>query len=117
MGRHRGRGTSENADRVADAERQRLAAQARASRVGTPRTLASYARSMTRPAGHDLDQLLAAWAQANQLADADAERIRQAIVPEDLALPATWWSDCNSKVSEAIARATAMPASAIATWP
>ena len=48
--------------------------------------------------------------------DADAERIRQTIVPEDLALPATWWSDFNSKVSEAIARATAMPAPAVATW-
>jgi hypothetical protein len=71
---------------------------------------------MTRPAGHDLDQLLAAWAQANRLGDADAERIRQAIVPDDLPLPATWWSDFNSKVSEAIARATAMPAPAIAAW-
>jgi hypothetical protein len=71
---------------------------------------------MTRPAGPDLEQLLAAWAQANRLADTDAERIRQAIVPDDLALPATWWSDFNSKVSEAIARATTMPAPAIAAW-
>ena len=71
---------------------------------------------MTGPAGPDLDQLLAAWAQAHRLTDADAERIRQAIIPADLALPATWWSDFNSKVSEAIARATAMPAPATAIW-
>ena len=71
---------------------------------------------MTRPAGHDLDQLLAAWAQAHRLADTDAERIRQAIVPDDLVLPASWWSDFNSRVSQAITRATAMPAPAIAIW-
>ena len=71
---------------------------------------------MTGTAGHDLDQLLAVWAQTHRLADADAERIRQTIVPEDLTLPATWWSDFNSRVSEAIARATAMPAPAVATW-
>ena len=71
---------------------------------------------MTGTAGHDLDQLLAVWAQTHRLADADAERIRQTIVPEDLALSATWWSDFNSKVSEVIARATAMPAPAVAAW-
>jgi hypothetical protein len=71
---------------------------------------------MTRPAAPDLDQLLAAWGRAHRLTDADADRIRQAIVPDDLGLPATWWSDFNSKVSEAIARATAMPAPAIAAW-
>ena len=71
---------------------------------------------MTGTAGHDLDQLLAVWAQTHRLADADAERIRQTIVPEDLALPATWWSDLNGRVSEAIARATAMPAPAVAAW-
>jgi hypothetical protein len=71
---------------------------------------------MTSLAGHDLDQLLAVWAQTHRLADADAERIRQTIVPEDLALPATWWSDFNSKLSETIARATTMPAPAIAAW-
>jgi hypothetical protein len=71
---------------------------------------------MTSPAGHDLDQLLAAWAQAHRLTDTDAERIRQAIAPEELALPATWWSDLNSRVSETIARATAMPAAAAAGW-
>lgn len=71
---------------------------------------------MTSLAGHDLDQLLAVWAQTHRLTDADAERIRQTIVPEDLALPATWWSDLNSRVSEVIARATAMPAPAIAAW-
>ena len=68
---------------------------------------------MTSLAGHDLDQLLAVWAQTHRLADADAERIRQTIVPQDLALPATWWSDFNSRISEAIARATAMPAPAV----
>ena len=68
---------------------------------------------MTGTAGHDLDQLLAVWAQTHRLADADAERIRQTIVPQDLALPATWWSDFNSRISEAIARATAMPAPAV----
>ena len=71
---------------------------------------------MTGTAGHDLDQLLAVWAQTQRLADADAERIRQTIVPQDLALPATWWSDFNSKVSEVIAHATAMPAPAVAAW-
>jgi hypothetical protein len=71
---------------------------------------------MTGTAGHDLDQLLAMWAQTHRLADADAERICQTIVPEDLALPATWWSDFNSKVGEVIARATAMPAPAVAAW-
>ena len=71
---------------------------------------------MTGTAGHDLDQLLAVLAQTHRLADADAERIRQTIVPEDLTLPATWWSDFNSKVSEVIARATAMPAPAVTAW-
>ena len=71
---------------------------------------------MTGTAGHHLDQLLAVWAQTHRLTDADAERIRQTIVPEGLALPATWWSDFNSKVSEVIARATAMPAPAVAAW-
>ena len=71
---------------------------------------------MTSTAGHDLDQLLAVWAQTHRLTDTDGERIRQTIVPEDLALPATWWSDFNSKLSETIARATAMPAPAVAAW-
>lgn len=38
-------------DRVADAERQRLAARARASRVGRPRTLAGSARRVRQAAG------------------------------------------------------------------
>ena len=71
---------------------------------------------MTSPAGHDLDQLLAAWARTHRLTDTDAERIRQAIVPDALPLPATWWSDLNSKVSEVIIRATAMPAPAMGGW-
>ena len=69
---------------------------------------------MTHPARHDLDQLLAAWAQARRLPDADAERIRQAIVPPAPPLQATWWSDFNEKISTAIARATATPGPALA---
>ena len=69
---------------------------------------------MTSPARHDLDQLLAAWAHARRLPDAEAERIRQAIVPAVPALEATWWSEFNGKISTAIARATATPVSALA---
>jgi hypothetical protein len=69
---------------------------------------------MTSPARQDLDQLLAAWAQARRLPDAEAERIRQAIVPAGPALEATWWSEFNSKISTAIARATATPVPALA---
>jgi len=71
---------------------------------------------MTSPARSDLDQLLAAWASAQRLPDAAAERIRQAIVPADPALPATWWSDFNERISVAIARATATPAPALAVF-
>jgi hypothetical protein len=66
---------------------------------------------MTGPAFDDLDRLLAAWAQTRRLPDEDAERIRQAMVP---ALEATWWSEFNSKLSTAIARATATPVPALA---
>ena len=45
---------------------------------------------------------------------ADAERIRQAIVPEVPALEATWWSEFNSKISTVITRATAIPVPALA---
>jgi hypothetical protein len=69
---------------------------------------------MTSPARQDLDQLLAAWAHARRLPDAEAERIRQVIVPAVPALEATWWSDFNSKISTAIARATATPVPALA---
>jgi hypothetical protein len=69
---------------------------------------------MTSPARSDLDQLLAAWASARRLPDAEAERVRRAIVPADPVLPATWWSDLNDRVSTAIARATATPAPALA---
>jgi hypothetical protein len=69
---------------------------------------------MTSPARQDLDQLLAAWAHARRLPDAEAERIRQAIVPADPTLEATWWSEFNSKISTAIARATATPVPALA---
>jgi hypothetical protein len=68
---------------------------------------------MTSPAAHDLDQLLAAWAHARQLPEADAERVRRAIVPAALALQAGWWSEFNSKLSTAITRATATPAPAL----
>jgi hypothetical protein len=64
---------------------------------------------MTGPTGHELDRLLAAWAAARDLPEADAERIRQAVVPADPGLPATWWSEFNSRLSTAIARATATP--------
>ena len=41
-------------DRVADAERQRLAVQARGSRPGTSPTLAGYARQVRQAAGFGL---------------------------------------------------------------
>jgi hypothetical protein len=41
-------------DRVDDAERQRLAAQARASRAGTPRTPAGYVWRVRQAAGFGL---------------------------------------------------------------
>jgi hypothetical protein len=69
---------------------------------------------MTTPARHDLDELLAAWAHARRLPDADAERIRQAIVPAVPTLEATWWSEFNSRISTAITRATATPGPALA---
>jgi hypothetical protein len=69
---------------------------------------------MTSPAPHDLDELLAAWAHARRLPDADAERIRQAIVPAFPVLQATWWSEFNSKLSTIITRATTTPVPALA---
>ena len=69
---------------------------------------------MTDPAPRDLDRLLAAWADARRLPDADAERIRQAILPEVPPLSATWWSEFNGKLSAVIMRATATPAPALA---
>jgi hypothetical protein len=72
---------------------------------------------MTGPASHDLDRLLAAWGAARGLPEADAERIRQAIVPADPGLPATWWSEFNSRLSTAIARATAIPVPALPGLP
>jgi hypothetical protein len=71
---------------------------------------------MTSPARHDLDTLLATWAQARRLPDADAERILQAIVPPVAAPSMTWWSEFNDKLSTAIARATAAPAPALAVF-
>jgi hypothetical protein len=68
---------------------------------------------MTSPAPHDLDGLLAAWAGARRLPDADAERIRQAIVPAVPTHSAAWWSDFNAKISTAIMRATATPVPAL----
>ena len=50
---------------------------------------------MTSPARPDLDQLLAAWAQVQRLPDADAERIRQAILPA-VAAPSAAWSPPGS---------------------
>jgi hypothetical protein len=68
---------------------------------------------MTDPAGHDLDELLAAWGAARRLADADAERILRAIVPADPGLPATWWAEFNDRLSAVITRATATPVPAL----
>jgi hypothetical protein len=69
---------------------------------------------MTSQARPDLDALLAAWAQARRLPDADAERIRQAIVPAAPTLSPTWWTQFNQKLSATITRATATPAPALA---
>ena len=71
---------------------------------------------MTGPARPDLDRLLAAWASDRRLPDAEAERIRQAIVPVAPPLQATWWTEFNDKLSTAIARATATPDPALATF-
>jgi hypothetical protein len=69
---------------------------------------------MTDPARADLDQLLATWASTQQLPDATAEQIRQAILPAVPTLSPTWWSDFNSKLSTAITRATTTPVPALA---
>jgi hypothetical protein len=69
---------------------------------------------MTSPARPDLDQLLAAWASARRLPEAEAERILQAVVPAVPPLQATWWSEFNDRLSTAIARATATPDPALA---
>jgi hypothetical protein len=71
---------------------------------------------MTQPERPDLDQLLATWARARRLPDADAERIRQAILPPVAAPSITWWAEFNDKLSTAIARATATPAPALAVF-
>jgi hypothetical protein len=62
----------------------------------------------------DLDELLAAWARARRLPDADAERIRRAVVPAVPALEATWWAEFNSRISTVVTRATAAPVPALA---
>jgi hypothetical protein len=69
---------------------------------------------MTPPARPDLDQLLATWAQARRLPDAEAERIRQAIVPAVAAPSMTWWAEFNDRLSSVITRATATPVPALA---
>jgi hypothetical protein len=69
-------------DRVGEADRQWLAARARQGQAGARRPLAGYRR----------------------LPDADAERIRRAVVP---AVPPL-------RISTAITRATATPAPALA---
>jgi hypothetical protein len=69
---------------------------------------------MTTAGRPDLDELLATWAQARRLPDADAERIRQAIVPAVAAPSMTWWSEFNDKISTAISRATSMPVPGLA---
>jgi hypothetical protein len=72
---------------------------------------------MTARPRSDLDDLLAAWAAARRLPEADAERIRQAIAPADAGLPATWWTEFNSRLSEVIGRATATPIPALPALP
>jgi hypothetical protein len=72
---------------------------------------------MTPPARPDLDQLLDTWARARRLPDADAERIRQAILPPVAAPSITWWAEFNDKLSTVIARATAPPAPAFSFLP
>jgi hypothetical protein len=69
---------------------------------------------MSTPAPPDLDRLLAAWAEARRLPDADAEHIRQVILPPVPPLEGTWWTELNSKLSTAVTRATATPAPALA---
>jgi hypothetical protein len=71
---------------------------------------------MTRAGRPDLDELLAGWAQARRLPDADAERICQAIVPMVAAPSMTWWSEFNDKLSTVISRATAAPVPATFSW-
>jgi hypothetical protein len=70
---------------------------------------------MTDP-GDDLDLLLGAWASATRLPAAEAERIRQAIVPVAEALPAAWWTDFNTKLSGVVTRATMTPGPALAAF-
>jgi hypothetical protein len=69
---------------------------------------------MTSHRRSELDDLLATWAQARRLSDAEAERIRQAIVPAVPAPSMTWWAEFNDKISSAITRATAAPVPALA---
>jgi hypothetical protein len=68
---------------------------------------------MTSPRRSELDDLLAAWAQAERLPDAEADQIRQAIVPAVAAPSVTWWAEFNDKLSAVITRATAMPVPAL----
>ena len=49
-----------------------------------------------------------------RLPDADAERIRLAIVPAVAAPSMTWWSEFNDKLSTAISRATSLPVPGLA---
>jgi hypothetical protein len=72
---------------------------------------------MTARPRSELDDLLAAWAAARRLPEADADRIRQAIAPAEAGLPATWWTEFNGRLSEVISRATAMPVPALPALP
>jgi hypothetical protein len=69
---------------------------------------------MTSPRRSQLDDLLATWAQARRLPDAEAERIRQAVLPVVAAPSMTWWAEFNDKLSSVITRATAVPVPALA---
>ena len=69
---------------------------------------------MSSPAPPDLDRLLAAWADARRLPEADAERILLAILPPVAPLEASWWTELNGKLSAVVTRATATPVPALA---
>jgi hypothetical protein len=69
---------------------------------------------MTGPRRPELDDLLATWAQARRLPDAEADRILRAIIPAVPAPSMTWWAEFNDKLSSVIIRATAAPLPAFA---
>ena len=55
----------------------------------------------------ELDQLLAAWASTQRLSMDTAERIRTEIVTPEL--PANWWPDFASRITDTIVRSSRIP--------